>query len=453
MTATRATAAVALAAVLAACAWLLLHDDGGYRIHAQFADAGLLVKGGEVKVAGRTVGSIADIDVAPDGVADVTLELDGDEVVPLHRGTRAQIRSLGAATITNRYVSLEPGPASLPALRDGATLPTTQTAGIVNLDALLDTFDAPTRRNLQELLGRSAELFAGSGAPAFNRMLARFAPAAREFGLAAGDLAADEAQLGRLVRGGAVAARTIATRRPELGDAIDSSARWMSAVAAQREDLVRTLERAPRALRSGRTTLADADRAVRRLRPALRAVPAAARPLDAFLTRAGPAVRDGGPVAQEIVAQLPAVRRGLRGLRRLAADGVPALRLAGQGMEDLRPIFRGLRIYAPDVVLGLINGLAGVSASNYNELGHYARLEFIQNPQTTIGGAMAKLLTGQALIPGITNVRTGLNQRCPGAAAPPSPDGSSPIAATDLCDPRQDVPQLVNEPPKQAARR
>lgn len=448
----RVTAVAALVvAVLAAV--LLLRGDDGYRIHARFADAGLLVTGGEVKVAGRTVGSIGDIDIAPDGVADVTLDLHGDEVVPLHAGTRAAIRSLGAATITNRYVALSPGPASGRELADGAVLPTSQTAGIVNLDALLDTFDRRTRGNLQGLLAHSAALFAGSGTPAFNRMLERFAPATREFGLVAGDLAADQAQLGRLIATASTAARTLASRRPELRDAIDTSGTWMSAVASQREALARTLERAPAALRAGSTTLRDAGRTVTRLRPALRAVPAAAGPLTSLLEQAGPAVRDGGPVARSVTAQLPGVRRSLDGLRALAQEGVPALREAGKGMEDLQPIFRGLRIYAPDFALGIINGLAGVSASNYSELGHYARLEFIQNLQTTVGGAFAKMLTGNPLIPGITDVRTGLTARCPGADAPPAPDGSSPIHVPGLCDPDHDTPQLVNEPPSQGKRR
>ncbi len=449
---TRAIAAGLLAAVAVLVGVVLQSRPDDYRIHARFIDAGLLVKGGLVKVAGRSVGKIEAIDIGPRGVADITLSLHGDEVVPLHTGTRATIRSLGPATITNRYVDLAPGSPSAKALPDGGVLPTTQTAGIVNLDALLDTFDPRTRSNLQSLLANSSKIFTGSGAASFNRMLARFSPAARDLGLVAGDLEADQTQLVRLIRTARTAASTVASRRPDLRDAIDTSGVWLGAVARRREALESTLEHAPAALAAGGRTLARAQQTVYKLRPALRAGPGAARPLDRFIGQARPALRDGGAVADQVRAQLPDLRRSIDGLTPLAEQAVPALNAAGEGMADLEPIFRGLRIYAPDFALGIINGLAGVSASNYGRFGHYARLEFIQNLQTTLGGALAKLLTGGPLIPGITDVRTGLTDRCPGADAPPSADGSSPIHVEGLCDPADDTPALVNRPPGAASK-
>lgn len=443
----RVIAAGLLAAVAVLVGVIVQSGADSYRIHARFVDAGLLVEGGQVKVAGRNVGKIEEIDIGPAGLADVTLALHGDEVVPLHTGTRATIRSLGPATITNRYVDLAPGSASAKALPDGGVLPTTQTAGIVNLDALLDTFDAGTRSNLQALLANSSKIFTGSGAATFNRMLARFAPATRDLGLVAGDLEADQTQLARLIRTANVAASAVASRRPDLRDAIDASGVWLGAVARQREALAATLQDAPAALHAGARTLARAQRTVDRLRPALRAVPAAARPLDDLIDQTRPALRGGAAAAEQVRAQLPDVRRAIDGLPPLARQAVPALEAAGAGMADLKPIFRGLRIYAPDFALGIINGLAGVSASNYGRFGHYARLEFIQNLQTTLGGSLAKLLTGGPLIPGITDVRAGLTDRCPGADAPPSPDGSSPIHVDGLCNPAHDTPALVNQPP------
>ncbi|WP_205695494.1 MlaD family protein [Conexibacter sp. SYSU D00693] len=441
--------AAALAAVTAlVVAGVLLTGDAPYRVHLRFTNAGLLVEGGQVKVAGRDVGEVERIALTKDGLADVTVALDSGEVVPLRRDARATIRSLGAATITNRYVDLSPGSRSAPPLDDGATLPASQTGGIVDLDAFLDTFDAGTRADLQALLSTSAELYAGSGARSFNRMLERFAPAAREVAGVTGDLAADGAQLTRLIRTADVAATRIAGRRTDLEDAIDSSARWMAAVAGEREALATTLRQAPPSLAVGRRTLDHARTAVDRLRPSLRLVPDTAKALDRFAGDVRPALRQGAPVAEELRSQLPGVRRTLAGLEPLAERAVPALEQAGKGMEGLEPIFRGLRIYAPDFVLGIVNGLAGVAASNYTRLGHYARLEFIQNPQTTIGGAFAKLLNNGPLIPGITDVRTGLTRRCPGAAAPPAKDGSSPIEVQGLCDPAHSIPLLVNEPPR-----
>jgi phospholipid/cholesterol/gamma-HCH transport system substrate-binding protein len=447
MTPPRLIVTLVLVVAVVVTALVVRSGEDDYRVHLRFANAGLLVEGGQVKVAGRDVGRIDDIDLTDDGAADVTVSLHGDEVVPLRRNARATIRSLGAATITNRYIDLAPGSASAPELDDGATLPETQTAGIVDLDAFLDTFDAQARADLQALLGNSAKLYAGSGAQSFNRMLERFAPAAREVANVTGDLVADGTQLERLIRTADVATGRIAGRRTELEDAITSSATWMSAVADERAALATTLSRAPGTLRSARRTLDHARVAVDRLRPALRLVPDTARSLGRFIPDAQAALSAGAPLADDVRAQLPDVRRTLAGLKPLAQQAVPALTSAGRGMEGLRPIFRGLRIYAPDFVLGIVNGLAGVAASNYTRTGHYARLEFIQNPQTTLGGAFAKLLTNGPLLPGITDIRTGLRRRCPGADAPPAPDGSSPLDVPDLCDPADNVPALVNEPP------
>src|ERR687889_288137 len=80
---------VLVAAVAVAVA--LLAGDGGYRVTAEFANAGQLVKGGEVRVAGAAVGTVQEIDVSEDGMAEVTFSVD-DEYAPLRRGTQAIIR-------------------------------------------------------------------------------------------------------------------------------------------------------------------------------------------------------------------------------------------------------------------------------------------------------------------------------------------------------------------------
>jgi ABC-type transporter Mla subunit MlaD len=59
----RALAAALVLLAVIAVAILLFRGDGGYRVTAEFVNAGQLVKGNEVKAGGVTVGSVKDIDV------------------------------------------------------------------------------------------------------------------------------------------------------------------------------------------------------------------------------------------------------------------------------------------------------------------------------------------------------------------------------------------------------
>ena len=157
---------------------------------------------------------------------------------------------------TNRFVELIPGPASAPALRDGATLATAQTTGIVDLDAVLDTFDPATRTALQGLIAHSSEVFAGSGSRYFNAMLKGLAPALGELDGLGSQLADDRSELTTLVRTGALAAGAVAGRTPALQQALAAGARTFAEVAAARVQLADLLTRAPALLGDAGATLA-----------------------------------------------------------------------------------------------------------------------------------------------------------------------------------------------------
>jgi phospholipid/cholesterol/gamma-HCH transport system substrate-binding protein len=96
-----ALGAVSAAAVLVA---VVLFGGGsrGYEVKARFLNAGQLVKGNPVQNGGVPIGSVTEIAIAPDGQAEITLEIDGDHA-PLRRGTQAAIRQLSQSGIANRY--------------------------------------------------------------------------------------------------------------------------------------------------------------------------------------------------------------------------------------------------------------------------------------------------------------------------------------------------------------
>lgn len=443
----RITVGIALGLGAIAVAAVLLGAGGSYELSARFQSAGRLVEGGDVRVAGRVVGHIKRLDLAPNGLAQITFSVDDDDAKPLPRGTQAQIRAVGAATLTNNFIDLTPGAAGGGSLPSGAVLPETATRGIVDVDAVFASLDPGTRADIRQLTKRSADVFAGSGATWFNDMLARLAPALGELRGLADNLASDRAQLDRFVVTAAQAADAIASRRPDLVAAVDDTATTMTAVQRERVALIGTLERAPATLSQATRTLAGATTTLRALRPTLRRVPNATAGLSAFLRRFAGMLPPAARTLSQLNDQLPPLRRGLARIPAMSRAGVRALPPTAKGFKDLKEIARGLRLYAPDALLGLFNGLLSIGAGNYNKYGHYIHASFVQSPQNTAGGNFSGLLSKQPLIPGVFALKTNVTRLCPGAAAAPAPDNSNrQVNDPSLCDPSQSMSASVNEP-------
>jgi phospholipid/cholesterol/gamma-HCH transport system substrate-binding protein len=441
---------VGLAAILAAVTAVIIIlglTSHSYIVNVRFENAGQLVAGGEVQIAGRPVGSIAAISLANDGLANVKLSIDDSSLVPLHEGTLAAIRAVSQSSSASRYVELLPGPTNTRPLESGAVLPVARTMGIVDLDEVLDAFGPAQRRAMQQLIARSGQVFAGSASRYFNSMLARLDPALSEVQGLSGQLATDGGSLGRLISTAAVASATLNSRRDDLAASVVNAARALTAIAAERTALGDTLRRAPQVLDQAGGTLLHTAQAVTSARASLREVPAVGPPLRAFLQRTDTALTRLGPVVGKLNGELPGLRRTLSGLAELAPPAVAALSALAPAVRGLMPMLVGLRYYAPDFLLGVTNGLAGLLASNYNSAGHYARLSFVQSPQSLVSGLLASVLSKHPLLPGLLGTRSHLIAPCPGSGEPPAPDGSNPwIPNSKLCNPNDGVPLGVDFP-------
>ncbi len=441
---TRST--VVLVVVLAAVAAIVLLAIGSepYKINARFENAGQLVEGGEVQVAGRRVGSISKITLSDEGEANVEVSIDDEAITPLHEGTRASIRAVGQAGVTNRFVDLSPGPPDSSEIADGGVLPTTQTAGIVDLDALLDAFGPAQRRDLAALIENSAQVFAGSGSRRFNSMLAELDPALGEVQTMMGELSYDDHALARLIRTGSTAAGAVAARSEDLKGAVVNAARTFSAISRERKALGDVLERSPAVFEQATGTLRRTAEAVTAVRPALRAVQPASAPLSGLLAELAPMLRRARPVLAHAADVEPRLGRALTALAQIGEPGADALRSLAPALKGAQPLLEGARYYAPDFLLGVTNGLAGLLSANYNASGHYARLTFLQSLETTVSGLPSLLLDGLPIVPGLLDVRTGLTAPCPGSAHPPAPDHSNPwVPDPTLCNPDDSVPESV----------
>jgi len=430
--ASRIAAVAGLVVAIALVAVILLGGNGNsYVVTARFPEAGQMVKGGLVEVGGRPVGKIKDIKLSDDGVAEIVMNLTKDEVKPLRSDTRAEIRAVGLASVTNRFVELTPGRVGKE-IPDGGTLGMNQTKGIVDLDQLLNTFSTKTRTRLQDIIGEFARTLKQPTTGQLNRSLYYLDPALFQTTELAKELTLDQAALEQLVVAGGTTARALARRPDALRSSIAQTSQTLGQIADRRETFGDSLERSPavfnqttRTLRGLQASLPDVNAVLRGLRPA-------APQLSALLRELPPVVDDALPTFDAVQKLLPKARAALAPIPELAKEAVPAFGEARDTVKTAAPIASNLRAYVPDLVSGFLQGFTGTTSGYYDANGHISRISF------NFGSVGLPGLTGTPPAGALGNVEYGLTSRCPGAAAEPAQDNSNPWVPEGIdCDPKQ----------------
>jgi phospholipid/cholesterol/gamma-HCH transport system substrate-binding protein len=433
------------ALVIALVVVLLVLFTGGsaYVVNAQFLDAGQLVSGDIVTVAGHRVGSVGSITLTRNGLANVQLELTDPSVEPLSRRTTATIGQLSLTGVTNRFISLAPGVGggTIPA---GGVLPATQTKGIVDLDTVLDTLTPQVRRSLAEILQTGARFVQGPTGPDLNRFALYLNPALSQLTNLSAELVADKYALDRLVASGGAVSKNLADHDSQLIGAVTNTATVLNELASERTALQDVLVRAPGVLSQSDHVLAHVDSTLGNLDPALVALRPVAPRLAAALRAIGPFAADLIPTVNGIRALLPQSRAALAPFPALSAKALPAMRSLARGLAGVTPILTGLRAYAPDVTAGLFNGVGGLTGGQYDANGHFIAGRLVADGSGAGLGGLAAIL-GSAIASQPTS--GGLFQQtapCPGGAVH-SADGSAPWTNPDtapslgtLCNPAQD---------------
>ena len=119
-----------------------------HTLSMQVTDADGISVSSDVRIAGRLVGQVTDVQ-STGQYSTVTFHVDDSEW-PLPGDTTASIRL--ATLLGQKYVELQPGSDNSQKLADNGTISLPRTRPVVDFDQILDTFNAPTRTSLTNLI-------------------------------------------------------------------------------------------------------------------------------------------------------------------------------------------------------------------------------------------------------------------------------------------------------------
>jgi ABC-type transporter Mla subunit MlaD len=312
-----------------------------YNVKVLVPDAAELVKGNDVRVGGKRVGTVAQIKAVKTASGRFASELDlklEKAAQPLRSDTIVTVRP--RSTLGLKYLELKPGHSGRP-LPAGGTLPLTQAGRIVELDEVLNAFDAGTRAGIQDLVDRASNGFAGRGAD-LNEALAGLNPVLGHLGPVMANLSDGRTALRGAIRGLDAAASAAAPVSAQLGSLVDGAAATLGSLDGARDGLGATLDRAPAAMRDATAdlhamspVLADAARLAGGLRPGADLLPRATRELADTAQTGAPVLRRAtrlGPDLEDLLqavgtlARDPATSAAVVRLTKVVASLGPTLR-------------------------------------------------------------------------------------------------------------------------------
>lgn len=428
----RVAAFGALAIGVVLLAVLLFTGGSNYKIYAQFPDAGQLVQGDLVTVAGHQVGSVGGIRLSNNGLAEVELDIGSDEFNPLHQGTIATIGQLSLTGVANRFVGLDPGSTSNPKIPDGGIIPPTQTKGIVDLDVLLDSLTPRVRRSLQQILSTGAYLFTKPSPQQFNQALRYFNPALSQTTELGQEVVADKFALDRLVASTAQVSTTLAGRTGDLSGAVGNTAATFRLIASENSALSDAIARTPAVLLQGTAVLRDVDFTLGLLNPTLADLQPVAPKLATLLQKLLPAAANAVPLINGVEALVPPASQALKLFPKIEKQATPAVKSLTASLKPLTPILAGLRAYVPDVVSGFFNSFANGPGLSYDANGVFGRVMPLVAPSLGLN-TLLTLLTGTPVLVGTPGTgKSGQVARCPGGGVPPATAGGNPWNSPDI---------------------
>jgi phospholipid/cholesterol/gamma-HCH transport system substrate-binding protein len=390
----------ALAAVLAAAAAFALvaagNGGGGdpYLVRAIFDNAGFIIPGEDVKIAGVKVGAVDSLDVTPEFKAAVVLRIDH----PGYRDFRSDATCIirPQSLIGEKFVECDPTQKRAPGAQEPGPLrkidrgpgegqyllPVDHTEQSVDLDLINNTLRLPYRERLSLILNELGATVAGRGEDV-RQVIRRADPALQEVDKVLEILASQNRQLQALARNGDTILAPLARERRHVSGALANSAAVAQATAERRTDLALDIQKLPEALRQLRPTMTRLGALSDEMTPVLADLHDAAPDINRFIIQLGPfsqaaipAVDSLGETAKIGTPAITAARPVIRDLRDLGKAIKPVGLTARQLLESVQET--GGIERAMDYIFYQVAAING-----FDSFGHYLRAGLIVNTCST----------------------------------------------------------------------
>jgi phospholipid/cholesterol/gamma-HCH transport system substrate-binding protein len=451
----RLAAIAAVVAAIVIVAILLFSGGSSYSVHAVFENAAQLVKGDPVEIGGTNVGSVDDISLTPNGLAEVKMSID-KKYTPLRQGTTATIRQASLSGIANRYIDLTMPPGQLTKgnqISNGGMIDITRTTTEVDLDQLFNAIDPKTRTSLKDFFRNSAAEFKGKEPQqqlAYHYLNPALSTSSRLFN----ELDRDKPLLEHFLVDSASFVTDVAQKRDALAALIGNLNTTFRAIGSQKAALAESLSRLPGFMRQANTTFVDLRSALDDVDPLVNASKPVAPRLDALLHQLRPFAADARPTVHDlskIVFQPGAnndlfdLEQSLPPLASIALDTKNRSYNAGGGPKSVgnvqgafpqtikalngsTPIIAFGRPYTPELV-GWFDDFS--TSGMYDAAGNFTRVFTVFNAVDAASQVPTVIPLNQqgSLFGQLSNV--GQYHRCPGGGDVVAPDKSNLLSAQE----------------------
>jgi phospholipid/cholesterol/gamma-HCH transport system substrate-binding protein len=300
-------------AIIAIVTFLVFGNDipftRPYQVKVVLANAQNLKTRSPVRIAGVTVGEVQKIQKIGDDTTTVVTVNMSDRGLPLYKDAQVKVRPR-IFLEGNFFLDVQPGTPGAGKIADGGTIPVSQTASPVQLDQVLTSLQADTRKNLRTLIQGYGDAIDGAPKPgedatqdpdvrgktaseALNQSL-RYAPDALR-GVALVNQASQGTSLhdlSKAIAGTQKISAALSRNDQNLKDLVTNFNTTMGAFASRSADLKSTIAQLPGVLNLANSTFTNLNRAF--------------PPTRAFAREILPGVRETAPT---ITASFPWVRQ------------------------------------------------------------------------------------------------------------------------------------------------
>ncbi len=285
-----------------------------YRFDVHFDEASQLAVESDVRISGVSVGKVKGIELADDGLADATIELD-PKYAPIPADTKAILRQ--KTLLGETYVELTPGdPDASEPLPEGGELDVGQVSDAVQLDEIFRAFDEPTRIAFQNWMIDAAGALRGRGAD-LNAALGNLPPFVERADDVLRVLDSQRLAVGQLVDKGGQTFDALSERPGELRSLIENTERVFTTTANRDQEIREIFQALPTFLDESKLTLER---------------------LDEFSTRTNPLITQLRPSARQLSGTFLALDRLSPELEGFFNGLLPVINRAGSGFGALRQI-------------------------------------------------------------------------------------------------------------------